>query len=176
MTKPPGGVEALTCASAALSVPAPPVAPAGVVPVSLATVTLITVCACAPVASARLAPTRAVPASNAARARIARPAHRCRAAPRNAIARVRCQSMISSPPRERSVLRCRAIPFAVMQRDVCIDSYGIITGATGADQFRAVGRDGDCRVLRLPRHTGNIRRYLCAYKTNFLLDYNSKRC
>jgi hypothetical protein len=41
---------------------------------------LITVCACAPVASARLAPITAVPASNAAGARIARAAHRCRAA------------------------------------------------------------------------------------------------
>src|SRR5262249_47222241 len=68
MMKPPGGVEALTCASAALSVPAPPVVPAEVVPLSLATVTLITVCACAPVASAKLAPRSAVRASSAARA------------------------------------------------------------------------------------------------------------
>jgi hypothetical protein len=51
------------------------------VPTSPASWTLITVCACAPVASARLAPTGAVPASNAARARVARAAHRCRAFP-----------------------------------------------------------------------------------------------
>ena len=56
MMKPPGGVEALICASAALSVPGPPVVPAEVVPGSLATVTLITVCARASVASAKLAP------------------------------------------------------------------------------------------------------------------------
>ncbi|OSJ37161.1 hypothetical protein BSZ19_00600 [Bradyrhizobium japonicum] len=63
MMKPPGGVEALICASAALSVPAPPVEPPEVVPVSLATVTLITVWARAPVTSA---PSK-TPANSAAR-------------------------------------------------------------------------------------------------------------
>ena len=60
MMKPPGGVEALICASAALSVPGPPVVPAELVPGSLATVTLNRPSVPARrIASARLAPATA---------------------------------------------------------------------------------------------------------------------
>src|SRR5258707_13211041 len=39
-----------------------------------------------------------------------------------------------------------------MQTDVCIDPYSILTGSTGADQFRAVGRGDDYRSVWLSRH------------------------
>jgi hypothetical protein len=62
-----------------------------------------------------------------------------------------------------------------MQTDVCIDPYSIITGATGADQFRAVVAMAIAASCGFPATPGTYAGTFCAYKTHFLLDYNSKR-
>src|SRR5262249_35019116 len=94
----------LICASAALSVPGPPVAPPELVPVSVPTVTLITVCACAPVASAKLVPTSAVPASSAARIAADRRARAVAPSCANAPSQYDCMP----PPEPRSASLQRA--------------------------------------------------------------------
>src|SRR5262245_39271387 len=76
-------------------------------------------------------------------------ADRCRHAPRIVIARLRREGMPRSP-------RARP-PGSPVPRDLLVPASKRTpvyegTGGIGVDQFRAVGRDGDCRVLRLPRN------------------------
>ena len=76
-------------------------------------------------------------------------AHRRCGAPRNAIARVRCEGMPPSPPRATAGFSSAAPSLLPASRRTPVYEA---TGGIEVDQFRAVGCDGDCRVLRLPRN------------------------
>ncbi len=65
------------------------------------------------------------------------------------------------PPRATARLcRRRATPLADISNGRLDSPLRDPTGATGADQCRAVGRNGDCRVLRLSRHSRNTRHHV----------------
>jgi hypothetical protein len=65
------------------------------------------------------------------------------------------------PPRATARLyRRRATPLADISNGRLDYPLRDPTGATGADQCRAVGSNGDCRVLRLSRHSRNTRHHV----------------